>query len=66
MGAPKSRGVITIHQARYHKEREIVPCRYIGPNGGKGIMVAQYKDTRDLVVDAVSYTHLTLPTICSV
>ena len=51
MGAPKSRGVKTIHQARYHKEREIVPCRYIGPNGGKGIMVAQYKDTRDLVED---------------
>ena len=51
MGAPKSRGVITIHQARYHKEREIVPCRYIGRNGGKGIMVAQYKDTRDLVED---------------
>ena len=25
--------------------------RYIGPNGGKGIMVAQYKDTRDLVED---------------
>jgi len=24
MGAPKSRGVITVHQARYHKEREIV------------------------------------------
>jgi|TARA_B100000900_G_scaffold279684_1_gene239253 hypothetical protein len=51
MGAPKSRGVITHHQARYHNEREIKPCRYIGPNGGKGIMVAQYKDTGDLVVD---------------
>ena len=23
MGAPKSRGVITQHQARYHKDREI-------------------------------------------
>ena len=29
----------------------VPPCRYIGPNGGKGIMVAQYKDTRDLVED---------------
>ena len=51
MGAPKSRGVITQHQARYHKDREIKPCRYIGRNGGKGIMVAQYKDSGDLVVD---------------
>ena len=51
MGAPKSRGVITQHQARYHKDREIKHCRYIGRNGGKGIMVAQYKDSGDLVVD---------------
>ena len=51
MGAPKSRGVITQHQARYHKDREIKPCRYIGRNGGKGIMVAQYIDSGDLVVD---------------
>ena len=51
MGGIKARGVITQHQARYHNVREIVPCRYIGPNGGKGIMVAQYKDTRDLVED---------------
>ena len=51
MGAPKSRGVITQHSARYHKDREIKPCRYIGRNGGKGIMVAQYKDSGDLVVD---------------
>ena len=51
MGAPKSRGVITQHSARYLKDREIKPCRFIGSNGGKGIMVAQYKDTGDLVVD---------------
>ena len=51
MGAPKSRGVITQHSARYHKDREIKPCRFIGSNRGKGIMVAQYKDTGDLVVD---------------
>ena len=51
MGAPKARGVITQHQARYHKDREIKPGRYIGRNGGKGIMVAQYKDSGDLVVD---------------
>jgi len=51
MAGIKARGVITQHQARYHNDREIVPCRYIGPNGGKGIMVAQYKDTRDLVED---------------
>ena len=51
MGGIKARGVITQHGTRYHNEREIIPCRYIGPNGGKGIMVAQYKDTRDLVED---------------
>ena len=51
MAGIKARGVITQHQARYHNEREIVPCRFIGSNGGQGIMVAQYKDTRDLVVD---------------
>ena len=43
MGAPKARGVVTAHSARYHKDREIKPCRYIGPKGGKGLMVAQYK-----------------------
>ena len=36
MGAPKARGVVTAHSARYHKDREIKPCRYIGPKGGKG------------------------------
>ena len=51
MGAPKARGVVTAHSDRYHKDREITPCRYIGPKGGKGLMVAQYKDTGDLVVD---------------
>ena len=51
MDAPKARGVVTAHSARYHKDREIKPCRYIGPKGGKGLMVAQYKDTGDLVVD---------------
>ena len=40
MGAPKSRGVITQHSARYHNDREIKPCRYIGPKGGKGLMDA--------------------------
>ena len=51
MGGIKARGIITNHGTRYYKEREIIPCRFIGQNGGKGIMVAQYKDTRDLVVD---------------
>lgn len=51
MGAPKSRGIITNHSTRYHKDREIKPCKWIGSNGGKGIMVAQYKDNGDLVVD---------------
>ena len=52
MAGKKIRGVITVHQARYHQDREIKPCRYIGPKGGKGVMVAQYKDTGDMVLDA--------------
>lgn len=51
MAGIKASGVITNHLKRYHKEREIIPCKYIADGKGKGIMVAQYKDTRDLVVD---------------
>ena len=51
MAGIKARGVITNHLKRYHKEREIIPCKYIADGKGKGIMVAQYKDTRDLVED---------------
>ena len=51
MAGVKARGIITHHMARHHNEREIKPCKYIGEEKGKGIMVAQYKDTGDLVVD---------------
>jgi|TARA_A200000113_G_scaffold149836_1_gene134977 hypothetical protein len=51
MAGIKARGVITNHMKRYHKEKEIVPCKYIADGKGKGIMVAQYKESRDLVVD---------------
>jgi len=51
MAGIKARGVITNHLKRYHKEKEIVPCKYIADGKGKGIMVAQYKESRDLVVD---------------
>jgi len=51
MAGIKARGVITNHLKRYHKEREIIPCKYIADGKGKGIMVAQYKESRDLVVD---------------
>ena len=51
MAGVKARGVITHHSERYHNEREIKPSRYIGLGGGKGIMVCQYKDTGDLVLD---------------
>jgi hypothetical protein len=51
MAGVKARGIITHHLARYHNEREIKPCRWIADGKGKGIMVAQYKDTSDLVVD---------------
>ena len=52
MGSAKVRGIITNHSKRYHDDREIIPCKWIGKGRGKGIMVAQYKDTRDLVTDA--------------
>jgi len=52
MAGKKVRGIITNHMTRYHNEREIKPCRYIGKGRGKGIMVAQYKDTGDLVIDS--------------
>jgi hypothetical protein len=51
MAGVKARGIITHHLARHHDEREIKPCRWIAEGKGKGIMVAQYKDTGDLVVD---------------
>ena len=51
MAGVKARGIITHHLARHHDEREIKPCRWIAKGKGKGIMVAQYKDTGDLVVD---------------
>lgn len=51
MGSAKVRGIITNHVKRVHDDREIIPCRWISKGRGKGIMVAQYKDTRDLVVD---------------
>jgi hypothetical protein len=51
MAGVKARGIITHHLARHHDEREIKPCRWIADGKGKGIMVAQYKDTGDLVLD---------------
>ena len=51
MAGIKARGIITNHITRYHNEREIKPCRWMAEGKGKGIMVAQYKDTGDLVVD---------------
>jgi len=51
MAGVKARGIITHHLARHHDEREIKPCRWIANGNGKGIMVAQYKDTGDLVLD---------------
>lgn len=39
------------HIQRTHDGRDIVPTRYV-KGGGKGIMCAAYKDTRDLVLDS--------------
>lgn len=52
MAVKKTKGIRTVHMTRYHDDREIKPCRYIANGKGKGIMVAQYKDTGDLVVDS--------------
>ena len=51
MAGIKARGTITHHLTRRHNEREIKPYRYIAEGKGKGIKVAQYKDTGDLVLD---------------
>ena len=51
MAGIKQRGIITQHATRYHNDREIIPCKWIKKGGSKGIMVAQYKDTRDMVTD---------------
>ena len=51
MAVKKSKGIITNHIKRMHDDREIKPCKWIRNGGGRGIMVAQYKDTGDLVVD---------------
>ena len=39
-----------INRVRMLNGKEVKPVRFTN-NGGKGIMVAQYKDTRDLVED---------------
>jgi len=51
MAGIKKRGIVTVHATRYHNDREIIPCKWIKNGAGKGIMVAQYKDTRDMVTD---------------
>ena len=51
MAVKKSKGIQTQHMQRQHDGREIKPCRWIRKGGSKGIMVAQYKDTGDLVLD---------------
>lgn len=51
MAVKKSKGIQTIHIQRTHNGRDIKPCKWIRKGGSNGIMVAQYKDTGDLVVD---------------
>ena len=51
MAGVKARGIITNHVQRQHLGRDIKPCKWIKNGFGRGIMVAQYKDTGDLVVD---------------
>jgi hypothetical protein len=51
MAVKKSKGMKVDHIQRTHDGRDIVPTRYV-KGGGKGIMCAAYKDTRDLVLDS--------------
>jgi hypothetical protein len=51
MAVKKSKGIITNHIQRQHAGRDIKPCKWFSAKTGSGIMVAQYKDTRDLVID---------------
>jgi hypothetical protein len=51
MAGIKKRGIVTKHHIKTHDDRQVIPCMFVGSNGGKGVMVAQYKDTRDLVLD---------------
>lgn len=51
MAGIKKRGIVTKHHIKTHNDRQVIPCMFVGSNGGRGVMVAQYKDTRDLVLD---------------
>ena len=51
MAVKKSKGIQTDHKQRQHAGRDIKPCKYFAAKTGSGIMVAQYKDTGDMVVD---------------
>lgn len=62
MAGIKQRGVQTPHIPKRYEDRVVVPCRLIRANMGRGIMVAQYEDTRDLVLTAegepIQYSHI--------
>ena len=51
MAVKKSKGIVTQHIQRQHNGRDIKPAKWFR-NGRSGIMVAQYKDTGDLVLDS--------------
>ena len=51
MAVKKSKGIRTNHIQRKHAGRDIKPCKWFSASTGSGIMVAQYKDTGDMVVD---------------
>ena len=51
MAVKKSKGIQTNHIQRQHAGRDIKPCKWFSAKTGSGIMVAQYKDTGDMVVD---------------
>ena len=51
MAVKKSKGIVTNHIQRTHDGRDIKPCKWFSSKTGSGIMVAQYKDTGDMVVD---------------
>ena len=50
MAGIKQRGILTQHLKKFHQGQEVVPTMWIR-GSRKGIMVAQYKDSGDLVTD---------------
>ena len=50
MAGIKQRGILTNHLMKYYNDQEVVPAMWIR-GSKKGVMVAQYRESGDLVLD---------------